>query len=157
MNIFENKRCPRCNTKMPKEIMVCPSCRLNFVKFENATNAEAKIALKMGEKDRVVYRKGCPKDVSRTKLTLLTVFLGFLGAHNYYVGKTHRGVFFTIFFIIGVINAIITNVLNLNPSGELWEVFTFLVLIWGIVLFMWIIDIAKVAFNKFKIPVSLPW
>mgnify|MGYP001864247514 FL=1 len=157
MNIFENKRCPRCNTKMPKEIMVCPSCRLNFVKFENATNAEAKIALKMGEKDRVVYRKGCPKDVSRTKLTLLTVFLGFMGANNYYVGKTHRGVFFTIFFIIGVINAIITNVLNLNPSGELWEVFTFLVLIWGIVLFMWIIDIAKVALNKFKIPVSLPW
>lgn len=157
MNIFENKRCPRCNTKMPKEIMVCPSCRLNFVKFKNATNAEAKIALKMGEKDRVVYRKGCPKDVSRTKLTLLTIFLGFLGAHNYYVGKTHRGVFFTIFFIIGVINAIITNVLNLNPSGELWEVFTFLVLIWGIVLFMWIIDIAKVALNKFKIPVSLPW
>ena len=157
MNIFENKRCPRCNTKMPKEIMVCPSCRFNFVKFENATNAEAKIALKMGEKDRVVYRKGCPKDVSRTKLTLLTFFLGFMGAHNYYVGKTHRGVFFTIFFIIGVINAIITNVLNLNPSGELWEVFTFLVLIWGIVLFMWIIDIAKVALNKFKIPVSLPW
>ena len=156
MRIFENKHCPRCNCKMPKEIMVCPKCRLNFIKFDQATNSEAKLALKQGDKDRVVYRSGCPSDVARWKLMLLTIFLGFMGAHNYYVGRTKRGIFFTIFFIIGIINAIITGVLDIRPSGELWEIFTFLVLIWGIVIFMWIIDMAKVAINRFKIHVSLP-
>lgn len=156
MKIYENKRCPRCNTKMPKEMAVCPKCRLNYVKFNQATNDEGKRALKLKEYDRVIYRKGCPDDMSRLKLLLLTIFLGFMGIHNYYVGRTRRGIFFTIFFIIGFVYALITNILKLKPSGELWEVFTFLVLIWGIVIFMWIIDIAKVALNKFKIPVSLP-
>ncbi len=157
MKIFENKHCPRCDMKMPKEVMVCPKCRLNFVKFDQATNQEAKAALKLGEKERVLYRKGCSKDIKRWKLLLITIFLGLFGGHNYYVGKTRRGVFFTIFFIIGLINIIITDVLNLRPSGDLWEVFTFLVLIWGVVIFMWVIDIVKVALNRFKIPVSLPW
>lgn len=156
MRIFENKRCPRCNLKMQKEVMTCPKCRLNYLKFDLATNVEGKNALKLGETDRVVYRSGCPSDIVRWKLLLLTIFLGFIGVHNYYVGRTKRGVFFTIFCIIGIVNAIITGILRVEPSGELWEIFTFLVLIWGIVIFLWIIDIFKVALNKFKIPVSLP-
>lgn len=156
MIIFENKRCPRCNFKMPKEIMTCPKCRLNYSKFEQATNVEGKRALKQREYDRVVYRSGCPSDIARWKLLLFTIFFGFIGMHNYYVGRTKRGVFFTIFFIVGIVNAIITGILRIEPSGELWEIFAFLVLIWGIVIFLWIIDIFKVALNKFKIPVSLP-
>lgn len=136
--------------------MTCPKCRLNYSKFEQATNIEGKRALKQREYDRVVYRSGCPSDIARWKLLLFTIFFGFIGMHNYYVGRTKRGVFFTIFFIVGIVNAIITGILRIEPSGELWEIFAFLVLIWGIVIFLWIIDIFKVALNKFKIPVSLP-
>ncbi len=154
MNLFRNKRCPRCNAKMPVETVACPSCQLNFQKFNDATNAEAKQAINAGEKDRVLLRTGYPKDVSKIKLILLTVFLGFTGAHYYYVGRSKMGAFFTIFFAVGIVNVILTSLLTQTPKGDAYQVFTFLVLIWGAVLFLWIVDMAKVCFNKFKIPVS---
>ncbi|HIU06076.1 MAG TPA: TM2 domain-containing protein [Candidatus Onthoplasma faecigallinarum] len=110
----------------------------------------------MDERERVLYRRGCPSDVSKVKLLLLTIFLGFTGAHHYYVGRTGKGIFYSIFFVIGVVNAILTTVLQSTPHGELWEIFTLLVLIWGVVIMMWLIDIADVILNRYKIPVSLP-
>ena len=154
MNLFKNKRCPRCNTKMPVEIVSCPSCQLNFQKFESATNAEAKAAIQAGEKDRVLMRKNRPSDVSFVKLLLLTIFLGFTGAHYYYVGRYKMGAFFSIFFGVGIVNGIINSLLKTAPTGDLYQVFTLLVLVWGAVIALWIIDIAKVCLNKFKIPVS---
>lgn len=154
MNLFRNKRCPRCNEKMPVELVHCPSCGLNFQKFEDATNLEAKQALKEGEKDRVLLKKGCPKDVNKIKLLLITIFLGFTGAHYYFVGRNKTGLVFSAFFLVGLINAVLSTMLEIAPKGDLFEVFTLLVVGWGIVLCLWIIDIAKVCFNKFKIPVS---
>ena len=141
---------------MPKEINICPTCQLNYDKFNNATNSEAKVAIHMDERERVLYRRGCPSDVSKVKLLLLTIFLGFTGAHHYYVGRTGKGIFYSIFFVIGVVNAILTTVLQSTLHGELWEIFTLLVLIWGVVIMMWLIDIADVILNRYKIPVSLP-
>lgn len=154
MNLFKNKRCPRCNEKMPVEIVVCPSCGLNFQKFETATNKEAKQALQDGEKDRVLMRKGCPSDVNKIMLVVLTCLLGFAGAHYYYVGRYKMGLFFSIFFGVGIINAILTSLLTEVPKGDLYQIFTLLVLVWGAVLAIWLIDIVKVCLNKFKIPVS---
>lgn len=154
MNLFKNKRCPRCNEKLPVEMVVCSNCQLNFQKFENATNKEAKEAIRQGEKDRVLLRKGRPNDVKFVSLLLLTIFLGFTGAHYYYVGRYKMGMFFSIFFGVGIINAIINTMLKVMPTSDLYQLFTLLVLVWGAVLVLWIIDIAKVCLNKFKIPVS---
>jgi len=154
MNLFKNKRCPRCNAKMPIELITCPGCQLNFQKFDSATNKEAKEAMKAGEKERVLMKKGRPSDIKFTPLLLLTIFLGFTGAHYYYVGRYKMGAFFTIFFAVGIVNAILNALLKTSPTGELYEIFTLLVLIWGLVIFLWIIDIAKVCLNKFRIPVS---
>ncbi len=150
-----NKKCPRCETKSPIAIVVCPNCQLNFQKFDMATNKEAKEAYRAGDRDQVLFRKGCPVDVSKIKLLLMCIFLGFLGGHYYYVGRYKKGIFFTAFFFVGVINAVVNSVLKVSPTGDLWQVFTLLVLIWGIVLFMWIVDIANILFNRFKVPVSL--
>ena len=154
MNLYKNKRCPRCNTKMPIEIVSCPSCQLNFQKFDSATNKEAQEAIKMGEKERVLMRTGRPADVKFLPLLLITIFLGFTGAHYYYVGRYKKGAFFTIFFAVGIVNAVLNTLLKTHPTGEVYEVFTFLVLIWGLVIMLWIVDIAKICLNKFKIPVS---
>ncbi len=156
MKWSQNKRCPRCNTKVPKEMVTCPKCQLNYNKFDSATNDEAKVALSQGEKDRVLMRKGCPSDIKKWKLLLLTIFLGYMGAHYYYVGRNTRGTIYSIFFVIGIMNAVITLIPNISPSGDLWEVFAFLVLFWGLVLVLWILDIVHIIFNNFKIPVSLP-
>jgi len=153
MNLFNNKRCPRCNEKMPIELVVCPSCQLNFQKFESATNKEAKQAIKQGEKEKVLMRKGLPSDVSRIKLLLFAIFLGFTGAHHYYVGRYKMGAFYTIFFFVGIVNAVLTTLVQ-NLTGDLYQIFYLLVLGWGAVLALWVIDIAKICLNKYKVPVS---
>lgn len=152
MEILKNKRCPRCDKKQPKTSAVCPFCMLNFQKFESATNKEAKQALKQGENDRVLMRKGVPQDVNKFVLFLITLFAGFTGAHYYFVGRNKMGLFFTCFFIVGLVNAGLQ--FFVLPKNTLFEILTFLTLVWGAVLLIWIVDIFKVCFNKFKIPVS---
>lgn len=150
-----NKRCPRCNLKMPIGANVCPGCELNFSKFESATNKAGKIALSEGRKEDVLYRKGCPKDVDKTKLLLMAIFLGFAGGHNYYVGRIGRGLFCTIFFLFGLMNSILSVVFKATITGWLYEIISILVLIWGAVLVMWLFDIINIILNKYKIPVSV--
>ena len=135
---------------------VCPQCKLNFQKFHSATNSEAKIALKQGEKDRVIYRTGMPSDVNKLKLLLLATFLGFTGAHHYYVGRKNMGFFYSIFFGVGIIYTILTIALNFDWTSEIGQFFYLLVMAWGVVIMLWIVDIAKVSFSRYKIPVSLP-
>lgn len=149
-----NKRCPRCKIKTPNTTVICPSCQLNYQKFEMATNKEAKQNLRAGENEQVLMRKGRPSDIVFWKLLLITIFLGYMGGHHYYVGRYKMGIFYTSFFIVGVINAVINTMIKKSLSGFIYELFTLLVLVWGFVIFMWIVDIAKVCFNKFKIPVS---
>lgn len=133
---------------------MCPDCELNFKKFEEATNHDAKIMLKSKQKEQVLLRASRPSDVSFWKLLLITIFTGFFGGHYYYVGRTKKGLFFTFFFFVGIINALISVFAKVDLKGDLWEVFYFLVLVWGVVIALWIIDIANVCLNKFKIPVS---
>lgn len=152
MKIGENKRCPRCNTKMNKNIVICPTCQLNFDRFYEATNAKAKE--NMHSKDKIIMRTGYPLDIKKWQMILLTILLGFTGAHYYFVGRYKMGIFFTTFFSVGVINTILTSAFNMTPTGSLWEVFNLMVLIWGLVILLWIFDIIKIIFNRFKIPVS---
>ena len=148
------KNCPRCEIKMDANLVVCPNCQLNFNKFNEATNAEAKEALKHGEKENVLMRKGYPTDVNKVAFILLTIFLGFTGAHYYKVGRYKMGIFFSFFFLIGVANAVLSIYKSTVFSGNMGKIFYLLVLIWGVVLLIWVFDIYKVCFNKFKIPVS---
>ena len=108
-----------------------------------------------GQKDQVLMRKGCPSDVKKWKLLLIAIFLGFAGGHHYYVGRYKTGLFYSIFFVIGLTNAILSAVLKAPISGDIGQVFMFLVLIWGAVLALWIIDLAKIVMNHFKVPVSI--
>ena len=149
------KTCPRCKQKCFSALTSCPNCQLNFSKFNEATNREAKQAIREHRAEDCVMRIGCPSDVKRLKLIILTVFLGLVGVHNYYVGRFARGIVFSIFFVIGVINTILSFVIpNSLYNGDLGQLFYLLVLCWGIVIIMWIFDIFNVIFNRFKIPVS---
>lgn len=155
MKLFKNKRCPRCNNKCAVELVSCPTCQLNFNKFNEATNKEAKIAIREGRKEDCLLRSGRPSDVKWWKLLLIAVFLGFAGGHNYYVGRYKRGIWFSVFFVCGLINAILTQLVpNLNTQSDLWQVFYVMVLGWGAVMVLWIIDVANIVLNKFRIPVS---
>lgn len=155
MKLRANKRCPRCNIKMPITMGRCPNCQLDFSKFETATNKGAKQAYNEGEPEQVILRKGYPSDVKKWKLVLLTIFLGIFGVHYFYVGRKRVGFIFILFFFVGVLNAIITTLASSFTRTDIYQIFYLFVLGWGIVLILWLVDIFKVALNKFKIPVSV--
>ena len=122
------KRCPRCNTKTESTTVVCPQCRLNYQKFEQATNSVAKQKIKEGEKHQVLMRTSRPADVKFWKLLLMGLLLGFMGGHHYYVGRYKMGIFYTVFFMIGVANAVINTMVKTIQYSFMYEIFYLLVL-----------------------------
>lgn len=143
--------CPKCGNKIPKDGSSCLYCKLRTDAIVNASNAEAKRALRSGEKDKVVLSSYRPNDVKKWKLVLLTVLLGWAGAHCYYVGRMGRG--FTMLLCIVVAFAFVaipeTWVLHAYLSGIVAGLFGFACF------FTWWTDIVNVCCNRFKIPVVL--
>lgn len=151
----DKKTCPRCKQRCLIALTSCPNCQLNFSKFNEATNKEAKLAIREHRSEDCVMRVGCPSDIKKSKLLILTIFLGLVGVHNYYVGRFVRGIIFSLFFVVGVINTVLSfTIPNVMYNGEFGQVFYFLVLCWGIIIILWLFDIFNIIFNRFKIPVS---
>ena len=145
----KRKQCPRCAYKCDNETLICPSCRLNFSKLELATNKAAKKMIFSGQKNKVVYIKGLPKDVKFSKLLLISIFLGLFGGHCFMVGRISRG----IFMLIGGIFALVGSVLGSFKILAPFE-YTLIILV-GIVGFVWLVDIFNICFYKFKVPVYI--
>lgn len=154
MSISRYKRCPRCNYKTFKEMENCGRCGLNYKKFSQATNKEGILALRKGERERVVWTKTLPNDVNKWKLFFLTLFFFWTGAHLYKVGKFGRAVTHSVGLVLGGIYIIFQqfkqNVFTYN-IGNIFGVF------WIVTLALAFIDIFEIAFGWFKVPVSLPY
>ena len=91
-----------------------------------------------------------PKDVSKKKFLLLAGFLGFFGAHNFYVGRFKKA-FFQL--IIGIISLVCVAVGHLIPYYD--TIMSFLSVPIGISGVLWAWDFVEGAFNKYKIPVAV--
>ena len=85
--------CPKCYSSVHKDKCRCDYCGFNLNELNNASNKEAKKALKSVYKDDVLYTSKLPADVSKKKLLLFAIFLGVFGVHNFYVGKIWKGLF----------------------------------------------------------------
>ena len=133
----------------------CPDCGLNFAKFAKATNAEAKRAMRKGEKERVLNSSQRPSDVSKTKLLLSCIFGGLFGAHEFMLGRWLRGLFYCITTMLAFVLAWLQMY---DFTSVAFEYITEIVyLVWVVILVIWIDSIFKIIFNKYKIPVSLPY
>ena len=144
-------KCPRCGNKIDEENKSCPYCNLKTSVIINAKNSDAKLALKNGDKDKVFLSSYKPQDVSKTKLLLLSIFLGFAGAHCYYVGRVARGLTILAVFVIGITFAGIPETWELHKyvSGIVAGAFGFV----GVM--MWWSDIVAIIFNRYKIPIVI--
>lgn len=152
-----NKKCPRCLYKMPSSNMTCPGCGLSFARLEQATNAEAKSALRLGEKERVVYTTALPADVSKWKLFFLALFFGWLGVHQFKVGKPWYGVWYLAVNVTGIVLSTIEGV-NALLTREVFMVFWYVAMLaWAITVIVIVTDVVKIAFNRFAVPVALPY
>lgn len=148
------KHCPRCGLKTFNNAKVCGRCDLSFEKFDNATNYEAKQALRKGEKYRVLNTTKLPQDVNKWELFFISLFLGWAGIHLWKVGKINRaithsmGLIFACFYIISY-TFDVTNIFIYN-LGNILGAF------WAVTFVMSSLDIFAILFNSFKVPVSLP-
>lgn len=149
------KRCPRCNKLVAYGFNRCGDCGLSFDKFNSATNAEAKSAFRMGEKERVLYSK-CPPDVDKSKMIISAILGGWFGLHDFLVGRLFRGLYQVIAFIFGIIYIVYAykHPITYTPLGYLM---TALGIIWAIGVVIWFVDTLAIIFNKYKYPVSLPY
>lgn len=143
--------CPKCYGSMKKKEGVCIHCGFKLSEFNGATNEKAREAFRNGKREDVLYTNNLPIDVSKKSLLLLSIFLGVFGAHNYYCAKFGKAIYMTITTVFMLLFALFKQ---FNIGG--WFVtyfFSFVALLQGVTLLMWVVDIVYIIFNKFKVPV----
>ena len=82
-----------------KEEFMCPYCKITGEQVKNASNKEAKARIKKRDTKEVYSSSYMPKDVNRTRLWLVNFFGGFLGLHQFYVGKWKWGLYSILSFV----------------------------------------------------------
>lgn len=150
-------RCPVCGAKLVGK-QLCPYCKVTDEQILNASNKKVKGYRKTGNKDLICKTTIIPPDVSRLKLILYTIFLGWCGVNHYYVSRNIRGTY-SVISTAGSISIMIIGMLIANLQG-FW--FTLYNIVYSILFYMmainvvlWVLDIFGVIFKTFKIPVVL--
>lgn len=143
--------CPKCYGGMKEKNGICLHCGFQMKDLEGATNDNVKVARKNGKKEDILYTTKLPVDVKKKSLLLYCIFLGIFGAHNYYVGKFIKAIYMTTTFVFMTLFMILKN------SGVGIDFvnyfYTFVALLQGVTIIMWIWDLISICFNKFKVPV----
>ena len=99
-------RCPICGAKLVGK-QLCPYCKITDEQILNASNRKVKEYRKTGNKDMIHLTNVVPKDLSKLKIILYTIFFGFVGVNHFYVLRNIRGTYslvstigcLTIFFL----------------------------------------------------------
>lgn len=144
--------CPRCGLKVYEDAPKCPDCGLIFSRLDIATNKDAKKLMKKGERDFILKSTRLPSDVSFIKLLLLSIFLGPLGAHCFYVGRYVRGSIILVDMIAIFLLVVFNTPLMAIDDGALLGTFS---TICGIVMLMWPWDVVMIILKKFKVPIAI--
>lgn len=148
------KKCPRCNTKCLVNSKKCHYCELIFDRLNYTSNKTAKKNILKRRRNEVVMVTDWPLDAKKSTALLLCGFLGFSGAHNFYLGRFLKA----SFVLIGLILA--TVLVFLSESGlygtTLYEVVHLIAIVPGSsVLILWFSDFIGIFLERYKIPVSI--
>lgn len=151
-------RCPICGAKMVQK-QICPYCKVTDTEVLEASNKKVKEARKAGNKDLIHSTTVIPKDVSRLKLVLFTIFFGFIGVNHYYINKPVRATF-SLISTVGSL-AIFIVYISTDMTGKFGE--GLFALIYQIIFYcmafnvvFWILDIFGALFKTMKVPVVMP-
>ena len=144
--------CPRCKEKNFKNQKKCSECGLVFEKLNYVTNRAGKIAVVKREKEKVLNVTNWPSDVKKHKALLLCGFLGFLGIHNFYLGRYLKGAFSLFVTLVASVCILLENYIDYSKFYE-----TFFFLPTAIMFIFWWLDFILILINKYKIPVSIDY
>ena len=146
------KECPRCDTRNNITQDCCTECGLVFSRLDIATNKDAKIKMKRGDKEYIIMTKQLPNDVSFVKLLVLSVCVGLFGGHCFYVGRYWRGITMltvtSILILFAVLNAHFINLIGIEALGAISS-------LCGLFLLMWPVDMVLILMKKFKVPIAI--
>ncbi|WP_315326399.1 TM2 domain-containing protein [Treponema socranskii] len=121
-------------------------------------NSHSEISTEMQEKKEVsapplennaVQQKNMKIQLkSRTTALLLCLFLGWSGAHKFYVGRIKGGLFLLICFIFYIAITTLSDIFNTSNSRE--EIYLLVIPCLLIISFIVIIDFFKILLGKFR-------
>lgn len=150
-------RCPICGAKLVAK-QICPYCKITDDQITSASNKKVKKYRKTGNKDLICYTNVIPNDLSRLKIILYTIFLGWFGINHLYVSRPIRGIY-SIISTIGSFLMIILALLiqSYSKAGLIiyqifYNIFFYMM---AINVILWACDIIAVIFKSFKVPVVL--
>lgn len=146
-------KCPVCGARLYQK-QICPYCKITDKQILGASNRKVKECRKTGNTDLIHYSTEIPSDISKIKLYLFTILLGWLGINHYYVLKPIRGTYSVVSFV-GAFSILIIQLVNGYSylNNLLYHIFFYMM---AINVILWIFDIFNVFFKGFKIPVVLP-
>ena len=147
------KKCPRCDRKVPLLQDRCQNCGLIFSRLSKVSNTAAKKAIKKGQHNKVIMMTELPRDVSKKKILLFSIFLGMIGIHFAKVGRYKM-------FAWGLLSTIGLYTASFLPTTWFNHEYLFY-LMWALVLpastyfIFYIISVVQIIFNRFKVPVAI--
>lgn len=144
--------CPRCGLKSLAGTESCPDCGLVFSRLALATNKDAKRKLLRGDRTYILKTNKLPEDVSFIKLLLLCIFLGPMGAHNYYTGRYLRGSVLSLAFLSIILLVVFNQPLVAVNDGALISTLS---TICGLIELIWVWDLIAIIIKKYKVPVAI--
>lgn len=147
-------RCPICDAKLVSGEL-CKYCGVTKDEIENGSNKKVKEYRKTDREDLVYFTKYWPKDISRLKLILYTILLGWLGINHFYVLRHKRALFSTITTTLTIIIQLLTFFIRFNRFFITEFIYEIIFMAMAINVILWVWDIFAVAFRSFKVPIVL--
>ena len=117
------KKCPRCKEKCLAHAKTCHECGLIFERLNYTSNKTAKKLILKGKYKDTIKTADWPYDAKKSTALLLCGFLGFTGAHNFYLGRFLKGAIALFGIILSVI------MVSLNDLFDFYILQSFLLVI----------------------------
>lgn len=116
----QTKFCKYCGGKIPSDAVVCTLCGRQVETLANAQAASPNIVINNANQNTntVAVNAAASRQRSKWAALLLCLFLGCIGAHKFYEGKTGMGVLYLLtlgLFGIGVLIDFIALLFKPNP------------------------------------------
>lgn len=149
-------KCPVCGCKMRTGI--CPYCHVTDKEVTSASNRDAKVAIRARKREYIHYTNTLPSDVSRKKLFWYSLFLGWIGAENFYVGKYVKAWYSLVVSMLMIMASIfftISSLCNWVTANAFYMMIELLAIPMIVVLFFWFTDIVGVITKSFRVPILL--
>ena len=163
-----NVKCTFCKAMIWKYTIKCEQCGVTKDQIAAASNHDAKEIMRGNKRGVVLKTKMRPDDLDFIKFTIFLLLGGFVGVHNFYVGRRIRGFIMAAMFCIGAAVFFVMYIqAGFNPdylATHPWRVPFYHMMIpfptdvlAVAAVFMWFMDIAgALLFRNYKYPVHLP-